>query len=194
MARRQARAAVVLARLGGVRRVLHAARSEWLSARTWIRRAQRGGDFDRLPLRRAARLRRSAAHGGDPLRGDHVDEVVGPHADVPARQPAQGADGEWRPGGRPAGRLGGRGAHPLPRRRRGRHLVDRRRCRRVRRADVQRGRRDRPRNGRRARRGRVAAADDRRRARDALRRQSDQGLSRGGSHRRRVTSPVSSAT
>ena len=142
----------------------------------------------------AARLRRAVADGGDPLRGDHVDEVVGPHADVPAGQPAQGPDGQRWAGGRTAGRIGRRGADPLPRRRRGRHLADRRRRRRVGRPRVQRRRRDRPRDGRRPSCGGAAAADDRRRARDALRRQPDQGLPRGGPRSPRATSPGSSAT
>ena len=77
---------------------------------------------------------------------------VGAHADAAARQPADRPGGQRRAGGRPAGRLGRRGADPLPRRHRGRRHARRRDGRRVRRARVHRARRVPARRRRRRRR------------------------------------------
>ena len=63
------------------------------------------------------------------------------HADAAARQPADRPGGERRAGGRPARRLGRRGADPLPRRHRGRRHARRRHGRRLRRARVHGARR-----------------------------------------------------
>ena len=174
-----ARAAIVLARLGGVHRLLHPARGDRLRARARLRRARRRRHRRGLPVGAAPGRCRGAAHGLGPLRSDHVDDFVGAHADPAAGEPAHRPGRQWWPGGGPAGRLGRRGDHALPRRHRGRRHARRRHGGRVGRARLHGGRRLPPRLRRRDRRRGAAAPARRRRARDARPRRAHQGVPRG---------------
>ena len=194
LAREPARAAIVLARLGGVHRLLHPAGGDGVRARPRLRRPRRRGHGRGLPVGAAAGRRRGPAHGLGPLRGDHVDHIVGAHADPAARQPAHGAGRQRWPGRRPTGRLGRRGDHPLPRRHRGRRDARRRHGRRLRRIGVHGGRRVPPRFGRRHRRRGAAAPAGRRGSGDT---RPSTGASRPTARptaRRRRRSPAWSAT
>ena len=128
------------------------------------------------------------AHPDDrhPLGRVDLDGGVDPHADVPAGQPARGADGQRGTGGRASRGVGRSGDHPLPRRHRGRRQLRRRHGRRVGRRRVHRVRRDRPRHRRCPCRRRALAAARGSRGRDAHPRQPDQGVPRrrSGSNRR----------
>ena len=186
LARRQARAALVLARLAVVRRLLHVAGGQRLPARPRLRRAQRAARprpcIATPPSSAALELVRMAVihYAAITWTKSWVHMQTFLRANLLKAQMASGGP----EAGQPVGSAGEALTHFRDDVEDVTWLIDgvvdvsgRPR--------VQRRRRNHPRHGRRPCRGGAAAADDRRRARDPLRRQPDQGLPRGRSHRHR---------